>query len=113
MNDFNSECTYGNFVKLINKAGPLLSWPFLFPSEHSGVIPKVGPDFYQCAKALAGTDEDIVIDSYSDMLYFKALYQQGFSLPVSLNGNIINANFVPGCGWMDNCRVGPLENTST
>lgn len=109
MNDFNSECTYGNFVKLINKAGPLLSWPFLFPSEHSGVIPKVGPDFYQCAKALAGTDEDIVVDSYSDLLYFKALYQQGFSLPVSLNGNIINANFVPGCGWMDNCRVGPFR----
>lgn len=43
------------------------------------------------------------------MLYFKALYQQGFSLPVSLNGNIINANFVPGCGWMDNCRVGPFR----
>ena len=107
--DFKSICTYRNFLLLQEGTGPLINYPFIFPSKNKHIVAKPGPDFYQCADKLAGPEYPEAVDFYSDFLYFRALYCQNFSLPVLFNGNILNVNMVPGSGWMDNCRPGPFR----
>ena len=55
--DIRKACTYNTFLQLIEKAGPLLNWPFLFPSENPDVVPLMGYDFLECAKKLSKTDQ--------------------------------------------------------
>lgn len=90
-------------------AGPLTQWPFLFPSRNPLIIPKPGPDFYQLAVKLAGSDDSMYSDAYADFLYFRALYDQEFDLPVLFNGNVKSTRMVPGSGWMPGCRPGPFR----
>jgi len=107
--DLSKHCTFENFVLLIEKAGPLLEWPFVFPSESMHLFNKIGPDFFQLAKLLSGSEDKVILDAYSDFLYFRALYDSNFMLPVRFNGHMLEARTVPGSGWMPNCRVGPFR----
>ena len=107
--DFKSICTYRNFLLLQEGTGPLINYPFIFPSKNKHIVAKPGPDFYQCADKLAGPEYPEAVDFYCDFLYFRALYCQNFSLPVMFNGNILSVNMVPGSGLMDNCRPGPFR----
>ena len=107
--DLRKVCTYGNFLQLINKAGPLLNWPFLFPSENSDVVPFFGPDFIECAKRMSGSEDEVEVNFYLDFMCFRALYDTNFRFPVMFNGNVLETPFAAGCGWMDNCRVGPFR----
>jgi uracil-DNA glycosylase family 4 len=107
--DIRKACTYSTFLQLIEKAGPLLNWPFLFPSENPDVIPVMGYDFLECAKKLSKTDHRDEINFFLDFLYFRALYDPAFKLPIMFNGNIIDTAFAAGSGWMENCRLGPFR----
>jgi uracil-DNA glycosylase family 4 len=107
--DLTSHCTFTNFVQLIEKSGPLLPWPFIFPSQVTTIFNKPGPDFFQLAKVMANSEEKLIIDAYLDFLHFRALYDSNFMLPVMFNGNILEARTVPGSGWMTDCRVGPFR----
>lgn len=110
MHDF----TFNNFVLKIEKAGPLKDWPFIFPSENAGLFPKIGPDFSHMAGVMANpsSSEDrdkLMEDAYLDFLYFRALYDNTFMLPVMFNGNILEAKMVPGSCWLPNSKPGPFR----
>ena len=107
--DFKNSCTFKNFLLLMDGTGPLVDWPFLFPSRNSAMMPKPGPDFSQLAIKMSGSSEAMYVNAYSDFLYFQALYGQDFDLPVFFNGNILAARMIPGSGWMKDCRVGPFR----
>jgi uracil-DNA glycosylase family 4 len=107
--DVKKVCTYGNFLQLMEQAGPLMNWPFLFPSSNPEVVPKIGPDFLECAKRMSKTDDKQEIEFFVDFLYFRAMYDTSFKFPIMFNGSIKDANFTTGSGWMDNCRPGPFR----
>jgi len=107
--DLARHCTFTNFVRVIEKDGPLIEWPFLFPSQLTTVFHKIGPDFLQLARIMAGSDDKLLVDAYVDYLHFRALYDSNFMLPVMFNGTILEARTVPGSGWMTECRPGPFR----
>ena len=109
--EFRAACTKNNFLifkENNEKHGPLSNWPFVFPSDPSLGIKKAA-EFYQCAQLLADGADDKEIDLWYDFLHMRALYDTNFVLPISNGGIISEAVFVPGCGWMDSCRVGPFR----
>ncbi len=93
----------------MEQAGPLMNWPFLFPSSNPEVVPNIGPDFLECAKRMSKTDDKQEIEFFVDFLYFRAMYDTSFKFPIMFNGSITDANFTTGSGWMDNCRPGPFR----
>lgn len=102
--------SFNNFLLAMDNAGPLLEWPFIYPTQNPSLFTKFGPDFLQMAKLLANSEDQFDIDANLDFLYFKALYDSSFMLPTMFNGNILEARMVPGSGWIPNCRVGPFRH---